>query len=70
MTEQRQPIYNYNLDVIISVGYRVMSKRGIQFRLWATGILRTDNFEQSRRKQVPCWLYGYFDIGKSYWVKI
>ena len=28
----------YNLDVIISVGYRVKSKRGIQFRIWATGI--------------------------------
>ena len=30
----------YNLDVIISVGYRVKSKRGIQFRIWATGILK------------------------------
>ena len=30
----------YNLDVIISVGYRIKSKRGTQFRIWATGILR------------------------------
>ncbi|MDD2979675.1 MAG: RhuM family protein [Hespellia sp.] len=30
----------YNLDVIISVGYRVKSVRGIQFRIWATGILK------------------------------
>ena len=33
-------VYNvdyYNLDVIISVGYRVKSKRGTQFRIWATG---------------------------------
>ena len=29
----------YNLDVIISVGYRVKSKRGTQFRQWATKIL-------------------------------
>lgn len=30
----------YNLDVIISVGYRVKSVRGTQFRIWATGILK------------------------------
>ena len=30
----------YNLDVIISVGYRVKSQRGTQFRIWATGILK------------------------------
>ena len=30
----------YNLDVIISVGYRVKSQRGTQFRIWATHILR------------------------------
>ncbi|MDE6109819.1 MAG: virulence RhuM family protein [Muribaculaceae bacterium] len=30
----------YNLDVIISVGYRVKSKRGIQFRQWANKILK------------------------------
>ena len=30
----------YNLDVIISVGYRVNSLRGTQFRIWATNVLR------------------------------
>ena len=30
----------YNLDMIISVGYRVNSKRGTQFRIWATRVLR------------------------------
>jgi hypothetical protein len=30
----------YNLDVVISVGYRVKSHRGTQFRIWATGTLR------------------------------
>lgn len=30
----------YNLDVIISVGYRVNSKRGTDFRIWATRVLR------------------------------
>jgi hypothetical protein len=30
----------YNLDVIISVGYRVKSQRGTQFRIWANGVLK------------------------------
>ena len=30
----------YNLDVIISVGYRVKSQRGVQFRIWASNILK------------------------------
>ncbi len=30
----------YNLDVIISVGYRVKSQRGVEFRRWATTVLR------------------------------
>ena len=35
-----KPVAFYNLDVIISVGYRVKSHRGTQFRIWATGTLR------------------------------
>lgn len=31
---------HYNLDVIISVGYRVKSKQGTQFRIWATRVLK------------------------------
>ena len=37
--ESRPPMY-YNLDVIISVGYRVKSKRGIAFRKWANSVLK------------------------------
>ena len=33
-------VKHYNLDAIISVGYRVNSKRGVQFRQWATQVLR------------------------------
>ena len=33
-------VKHYNLDVIISVGYRVKSKRGTQFRIWATNVLK------------------------------
>lgn len=35
-----KPVKYYNLDVIISVGYRVKSHRGTQFRIWATQRLR------------------------------
>ncbi len=35
-----KPTNIYNLDVVISVGYRVKSKRGTQFRIWATNVLR------------------------------
>lgn len=37
---QEKPIKYYNLDVIISVGYRVKSKQGTQFRQWATQRLK------------------------------
>ena len=36
----RRRIRHYNLDAIISVGYRVNSKRGVRFRQWATRTLR------------------------------
>lgn len=35
-----KPVRFYNLDVIISVGYRVKSPQGVQFRQWATRLLR------------------------------
>ncbi len=35
-----KPIAYYSLDVIISVGYRVKSKRAIEFRKWASGVLK------------------------------
>lgn len=35
-----RPTTLYNLDMIISVGYRIKSKRGTQFRQWATGVLK------------------------------
>lgn len=38
--EVMREIEHYNLDVIISVGYRVKSQRGVEFRRWATDVLR------------------------------
>ena len=39
-SEGGREIEFYNLDAIISVGYRVNSKRGTQFRIWSTRVLR------------------------------
>lgn len=36
----RREIEHYSLDVIISVGYRVKSKRGVEFRQWANSVLK------------------------------
>ena len=35
-----RPVAFYSLDVIISVGYRVKSQRGTQFRIWANRVLK------------------------------
>ncbi len=43
MGKDADQVYNvdiYNLEVIISVGYRVHSPRGVEFRRWATSVLR------------------------------
>ena len=37
---QTHQVEFYNLDMIISVGYRVHSYRGVQFRMWATRVLK------------------------------
>ena len=36
----KKPVPFYNLDVIISIGYRVKSKRGTDFRIWARSIIK------------------------------
>ena len=38
--EVKRSVIHYNLDVILSVGYRVNSKRGTQFRIWANKVLK------------------------------
>lgn len=48
-----KPVAFYNLDAIISVGYRVKSKRGVEFRRWATGVLRQyvlDGYAANKRR--------------------
>ncbi len=62
---QTNPTKFYNLDAIISVGYRVNSKKATNFRIWATGILKeymTKGFamDDERLKQ------GKVAFGKDY----
>jgi len=49
---QEISVNGYNLDVIISVGYRVKSQQGTQFRIWATQHLREyiDKYKQTLRE--------------------
>ena len=54
----------YNLDVIISVGYRVKSHRGTQFRIWAMGILKEYMkkgfaLDDERLKRLGCHASNY-----------
>jgi len=49
----KRRLKHYNLDAIISVGYRISSRRATQFRIWATGVLRqhlTDGFSLNQRR--------------------
>lgn len=40
-----KPVQFYSLEVIMSVGYRVKSKRGVEFRQWANKILKQYIFQ-------------------------
>jgi len=45
-----KPVIFYNLDALISVGYRVNSKQGTQFRIWATNGLHSPKWIKTRLK--------------------
>src|SRR3546814_15233751 len=60
----------YNLDAIISVGYRVNSIRATQFRQWATGVLREfaiKGYVLDRQRMENGSFLGedYFEIGRA-----
>ena len=59
---ERQVEY-YNLDVIISVGYRVKSQRGVEFRRWATDVLRryiVEGRAENEKRLIDDWLRREF----------
>ena len=52
-----KPVKMYSLDVIISVGYRVKSPRGVLFRKWATNILSVNptDYLKNTQKRSRAW---------------
>lgn len=62
--EVRRTLKHYNLDVILAVGYRVRSARGVQFRRWATTILHeylVKGFAMDDAKLKGADQWDYFD---------
>jgi prophage maintenance system killer protein len=53
----------YNLDIIISVGYRVKSKEGTSFRIWATSVLK--NHFKKQVNQLKSYENKYIDLVKT-----
>ena len=60
-------IEHFNLDAIISVGYRVNSKQGTQFRIWATNVLRKHLVEgyTLNEKRLKAAEHNYLELKKS-----
>jgi len=53
LRQVKRRLKHYNLDAIISVGYRISSTRATQFRIWATGVLRqhlTEGYSLNQRR--------------------
>ncbi|WP_318557196.1 virulence RhuM family protein [Geobacter anodireducens] len=62
--EVQRTLKHYNLDMILAVGYRVRSPRGVQFRQWATGTLReylVKGFAMDDRRLKEPGGWDYFD---------
>lgn len=64
--EVTRDIEYYNLDVIISIGYRVKSQRGTNFRIWATKVLRRHLLENARlNTQEKSWEERYLYLMRT-----
>lgn len=62
--EVKRDITHYDLDAIISIGYRVNSKRGVTFRQWATRTLRQRLFAEHKQRtaQAEQYLAGFHNV--------
>lgn len=65
-------VEHYNLDVVISVGYRIKSKRGVEFRQWASKILKQyliDGYALNERRlqNAPSSLLDLFKMQVQLW---
>jgi len=62
--EVNRDIAHYDLDAIISVGYRVNSRRGVAFRQWATRTLRQRLLDEHKRRtaQAEQYLAGFHNV--------
>lgn len=70
--EKTYQVEHYNLDVVISVGYRVKSSRGVEFRQWATKVLKQYLVEgyalnAARIKNAPGSLLELFKMQIQLW---
>ena len=67
----KRKVKMYNLDVIISVGYRVKSQRGTQFRIWANKILKNYLLKKSVCQYLKRLENKYIDYldNSSYYIK-
>lgn len=62
---QTKPVKYYNLDAIISVGYRVNSQKATKFRIWATGVLK-EYIQKGFKIDVERMKQGENVFGKDY----
>lgn len=65
----KREAYFYNLDAIISVGYRVNSQKATQFRIWATDILR-DYIQKGFKIDVKRMKQGETAFAKDYFTEL
>jgi hypothetical protein len=62
---QTKPVKYYNLDAIISVGYRINSKKATKFRIWATDVLK-EYIQKGFKIDVERMKQGEAVFGKDY----